>query len=129
MTTPTQRTLAALRKQGRPCEVVERWIDYHRKPGQSGPLGIRKDLFGIIDIIALDHERGVVGVQCCAGSGYSAHWKKITQEYAENTKQFLMTPGTALELWAWRKIKKVRGGKAMVWEARVTEITIEAMEG
>lgn len=111
-TSPTQRTIRELRNQGRRCAIVERWNQY------AGPHGIRQDLFGIIDVLALDPERGVVGVQCC-GSSYAAHYRKMTEERAEDSLEWLETPGTALELWAWRKIKLSRGGKAMRWRPRV----------
>ena len=117
--TPTQRTLRALRQQGRVCAIVERWNQY------AGPAGIRQDLFGIIDVLALDPERGVVGIQACAGSGFSAHFRKITEERAQETGDWLSTPGTALELWAWRKVKVKRGGKAERWSPRVQEITMQ----
>lgn len=117
--TPTQRTIRELKNNGRKCAIVEKWNPH------VGPHGIRQDLFGIIDVIALDPEQGVVGIQCCAGSGFSSHLKKITEERAQDTLDWLQTPGTALELWGWRKIKKVRGGKAEVWRPRVQRITAE----
>ena len=36
---------------------------------------------------------------------------------------WLTTPGTALELWAWRKVKAQRGGKALIWQPRVQILT------
>jgi len=111
-----------LRNQGRRCGITERWNAY------AGPHGIRQDLFGIIDIITLDPERGVVGVQCCGGSGFSAHLKKIMVEHYQETLDWLQTPGTVLELWAWRKVKKKRGGKQMVWRPRIKEITMEDLK-
>ncbi len=122
--TPTQRTMRELRNQGRVCAVVEKWNAFAKKPGQDGPPGIRVDLFGIIDIIALDPERGVVGVQCC-GQDFAGHFRKITVEKAQETTDWLSTPGTVLELWAWRKVKKVRGGKAMIWQPRIREISLD----
>jgi hypothetical protein len=116
-TSPTQRTIRELRNNGRKCAIVEKWNPH------VGPCGIRQDLFGIIDVIALDPEQGVVGIQCCAGSGFSAHLKKITEDRAQDTLDWLQTPGAHLELWAWRKVKKSRGGKAMVWRPRIQIIT------
>lgn len=104
---------------GRRCGIVERFNAH------VGPAGVRQDLFGIIDVIALDPETGVVGIQCCAGSGFSAHKKKICEENAQATKDWLETPGTSLEIWAWRKVKKVRGGKAMIWQPRIETISLE----
>lgn len=115
--TPTQRTIRELKNNGRKCGIVEKWNAF------AGPHGIRQDLFGIIDIIALDPERGVIGVQCC-GNSFAAHYKKITEERAQETMDWLQTPGTVLEIWSWRKVKKHRGGKAVVWRPRIVEITL-----
>lgn len=120
--TPTQRTIRELKNNGMKCAIVEKWNPH------VGPHGIRQDLFGIIDIIALDPERGVIGVQCC-GSSFSAHYKKITAERAQETLDWLQTPGTKLEIWGWRKLKKKRGGKAMVWRPRIQEITTSDIGG
>jgi hypothetical protein len=119
---PTQRTLRALREQGRIAAVVEKWNQY------AGEHGKREDLFGIIDVLALDPVRGVIGVQACAGSGFSAHLKKLTIEKSIETINWLSTPGTKLEIWAWRKTKLTRGGKAMRWSARILEITLEMVK-
>jgi hypothetical protein len=101
------------------CAIVERYNAH------VGPHGIRQDMFGIIDVLALDPERGVLGIQCCAGSGFNAHLKKITVEHYQETLDWLSTPGTSLFIWAWRKVKVKRGGKAMTWQPRVKEITKE----
>ena len=112
---PTQRTIRELKKMGRTCGIVEKWNSFAK---------IRQDLFGIIDIIALDPIRGVVGIQC-TGQAFSEHYKKLTEEKAQETMDWLETPGTALELWGWRKIKVKRGGKAERWTPRVQEITLD----
>jgi hypothetical protein len=121
-TSNVSRTMKELRKIGTKCAVVEKWN------GFAGPHGIRQDLFGIIDVIGLDPERGVMGIQCCSGSGYSAHFKKLTEERAQETTDWLETPGTSLFIWAWRKVVKQRGGKARVWKPRVVEITLEDVQ-
>tara|TARA_R110000803_G_scaffold166658_1_gene229921 strand:- start:266 stop:652 length:387 start_codon:yes stop_codon:yes gene_type:complete len=111
---PVQRTLALLKKQNIPCGIVERFV-------KNGAFGFRKDLFGIIDIIALG-SHGVKGIQVC-GTDYAPHWKKITEEKWKESEDWLNCPGTSLEIWSWRKVKKVRGGKAMVWKLRLTEVS------
>lgn len=115
---PTQRTLHALKNQGRKCGVVERFNAF------VGPHGIRQDLFGIIDIIALDPERGVVGIQS-TGQAFAAHERTILEERRQDTLDWLSTPGTSLELWGWRKVKVKRGGKAMRWEPRIRAFTLD----
>jgi hypothetical protein len=114
---PTQRTLRALRGQGRVCDIVERFIAY------AGPHGVRRDLFGIIDVLALDPQRGVVGVQSCGGD-FAKHERKLLEQRAQECIDWLETPGTVLELWSWRKVKLHRGGKAMRWQPRIREFTL-----
>lgn len=116
--TPTQRTLRELREQGRVCAIVERWNQH------VGAHGIRQDLFGIIDVIALDPQRGVVGVQSC-GSAFAAHERTFLEDRAQECIDWLSTPGTVLELWGWRKVKLKRGGKAMRWQPRIREFGLE----
>jgi hypothetical protein len=116
--TPTQRTLRALREQGRVCAIVEKWNAH------AGPFGKRIDLFGIIDVIALDPVRGVVGVQSC-GQAFSEHFRKLTIEKAQESTDWLSTKGTSLEIYSWRKVKAKRGGKAMIWAVRIREITLQ----
>ena len=113
--TPTQRTLRALRDAGRICAIVEKWNAHAR---------IRQDMFGIIDIIALDPVFGVVGVQSC-GQAFAEHHRKLTEEKVQECLDWLGTPGTALELWGWRKVKVKRGGKAGIWEPRVKVYTLD----
>jgi hypothetical protein len=116
-TSPTQRTLRELRNQGRVCAIVERWNQH------VGPHGIRQDLFGIIDVLALDPKRGVVGVQSC-GQDFAAHERKFLEERVQECVDWLSTPGTALELWGWRKVKLKRGGKQMLWQPRIKEFVL-----
>ena len=117
---PTQRTIRELKNMGRRCAIVEKWNPFARRAGTEFK-GIKQDLFGIIDIIALDPERGVVGVQAC-GSSFKQHLDKILRDEEQSAQEWLSTPGAVFELWGWRKVKKNRGGKQMVWKARVVEI-------
>jgi hypothetical protein len=80
--------------------------------------GIRQDLFGIIDVLALDPQRGVVGVQS-TGNDFAGHLRKLTEERPQECLDWLSTPGTTLELWAWRKVKAQRGGKQLIWRPRI----------
>ncbi len=113
--TPTQRTLAAMREQGRVCGIVEKFNSF------AGPYGIRQDLFGFIDIIAIDPVQGVVAIQSC-GQDWSGHVKKMLGERNEN--MFAWIKHAPIELWAWRKVKLKRGGKAMRWAPRVGDVRL-----
>jgi len=115
---PTSRTLEFLRDEGYECGIVERFNPY------AGKFGVRQDLFGIIDIIAIK-EDSMLGVQSC-GQAFSEHDKKILA--SENTELWLKS-GAKLMLIGWRKVKKKRGGKQMVWKPRIREYFKEDFNG
>jgi hypothetical protein len=116
MTTPTQRTMKLLKEEYDLVEVVERWIPNPKHPGG----GFRKDLYGFIDILCVD-EHGITAVQSC-GASYSAHMRTITEECRGQVLKWLKVAGLAL--YAWRKVKKKRGGKAMVWKPRIAHFSL-----
>ncbi|MDA8165426.1 MAG: hypothetical protein M0017_10405, partial [Desulfobacteraceae bacterium] len=62
------------------------------------------------------------------GQDFAGHVKKITEERAQETRDWLSTPGAVLELWGWRKVKLKRGGKAERWAPRVAEFILEGEE-
>ena len=116
---PTQRTLKMLREYGITCTVAERFV-----PTKTG--GFRQDLFGIIDVIALT-PHGVLGIQVCMMTHFADHIKKITIDKADNTRDWLKTPGALLEVWAWRKLKVERGKAATYWDVHKQKITLEGL--
>lgn len=119
---PTQRTKAYYKKQGYLCEVVEKWIAFAPgDPRRKFAPGMRQDFMGIIDCLVFT-DTEVIGVQCCAGSGYSAHVKKLMEEKREKSIQWLKYPYTRLEIHAWRKLKKVKGKKATHWVPKICVI-------
>lgn len=115
--TPTQRTLRHLRHEGLLSAIVEKWNAYAGKHGQ------RQDMFGIIDIVSLCPLRGIIGVQSC-GNSFKQHWDKLTYEKAEISREWLSCGGK-LYIYSWRKVKRKRGGKAMIWQPRIKEITLD----
>ena len=108
----TSRTLEYLRSQGWEADKVEQFNPY------AGKFGQRKDLFGIIDIVALS-EHGITGIQSC-GSSFSEHNNKILE--SPLALKWLEKGGTLI-LIGWRKIKLKRGGKAMRWSPRIKKYT------
>jgi len=68
---PTQRTLKRLRDSGDYplVTIVERWNAWAK---------IRQDLFGIIDILAIDSKGNTVGIQVTTKGNMGARVKKIT---------------------------------------------------
>lgn len=124
-TSPTQRTLAELRKRKMSAQVVERW-NPHAK--------VRVDLFGVIDLLAIDSNTGnvlgrasILAIQACAGASHAARRDKIL---AEPRARQWVEAGGRLELWSW----SLRGaaGKAKRWTLRVetyAEMVAAASEG
>jgi len=113
-TSNTQRTLRALEQRGCICGIVERFNTF------AGPHGIRIDLFSFIDIIAL-YPNSIVGIQSC-GTAFAEHQRTILEN--ETAPEWLKVGG-GIELWGWRKVKKKRGGKLMIWQPRVQTFTLE----
>lgn len=104
MRSPTQRSLKYLRDtRGCLADVCERWI-----PGAN----VRKDLFGIVDIVAINDE-GRWLVQTTSRSNMSARIKKIRESEA---LPVLLKAGFRVVVHGWSKDSK---GK---WVLREVEI-------
>jgi len=116
--TPTQRTLKHLRQAGYTrVGIVERFNRF------AGPKGIRQDLFGFLDLIAISPMAGIVGVQS-TGTDFAGHRRKILEDRRQECIDWLMAGGRVL-LYGWRKVKAKRGGKKMVYKPRIEEITLD----
>ena len=111
MTSPTQRSLAHLRDKGCVAQVVEKWIAQARK---------RVDLFGVIDIIALDDNPGVLGVQTTTSANLAARIKKAA-EIPEI--RIWLARGNRLHFHGWRKSRLSRR-----WECHVRSASVETGE-
>lgn len=102
---PTQRTLAELRKQGFTACVVEKW-NPHAK--------IRQDLFSFIDIVAMKPFEPLLAVQATSTGNIASRLTKIADTALS---QDWISTGNRLEVWGWAK----RGarGKRKVWTLTV----------
>lgn len=108
--TPTARTLLELRKRGCIADVVERRL---------ARTFITKDLFGVIDVVALEPGRqGVLGVQATSTSNARARVKKILDEPRALS---WLGAGNRLEVWGFAK--RGKRGKPKRWVLKVTPIT------
>ncbi len=118
-TSPTARTLAECRKRGWIAGVVERRIPFPK------PMGTTFDLFGVIDIIAIDPSRPVgqrtIGIQATTnGSGKGKggrHAEHRTKILAEARALVWVEAGNPLELWSWSPAGAK--GKRKLWTLRV----------
>lgn len=89
---PTQRTLKHLRAAGFPLvEVTEHWNSFAR---------IRKDLFGFVDVLAVDANGAVTAVQTTSGDNVSHRVAKITDSPA---LAILRLAGWRVVVHGWRK--------------------------
>jgi len=107
----TERTLKYLRDEGWEVGMVERWIKNPKHPAG----GFRQDLFGFADILAFKPGfHNVMLVQSC-GEDFLAHKRKVLAA----DLSFEWTRCHRIMLIGWRKVKKKRGGKQMVWRPRI----------
>ena len=84
---PTQRALAECKRRGWIAQVVE-----HTVPRTF----IKRDLFGVIDIVAIANHSWIVGIQVTSGANHSARVAKIAAEP---------------RAWSWHSA----GGRLVVW--------------
>jgi len=117
----TSRTLEYLRSLGWVADKVEQYNPH------AGKFGQRKDMFGFCDIVAMG-EGNIIAVQSC-GQAFSEHDKKITEDeiVAPNAHLWIKNGGRLI-LVGWRKVKLKRGGKAMRWEPRIKEYSLDDFE-
>ena len=103
---PTQRTLKRLKDSGDYplVQVVEHWNSFAR---------IRQDLFGIIDILAIDHKGVVTALQVTSYSNVGARVKKITESPAT---PHLRTADWVILVEGWHK-------KNNRWISRIVDLS------
>jgi hypothetical protein len=117
----TQRTLRALREQGRICASTEKWNPFGGPMINGKRIGIRQDLFGFIDVLCLDPQQGFVAVQSTGPSGMSLHRKSILEN--PNAYEWLKIGGK-IEIYSWRKLLVNRQGKLKTWQPKIVEIIL-----
>ena len=117
MKSPTARSLAHLRQQGAMAQVVEHWNHFS---------GRRHDLFGFIDIVAVDDQPGVLGVQTTSASNVSARMTKLRDECAGEMRRWLLAKNR-LVVHGWAK----RGprGKRKTWSVSERWVTSKDLYG
>lgn len=106
--TPTARTLAECKKRGWIAQVVEQTIPH---------TFIKRDLFGVIDIIAIT-PGGILGIQATSGTNHAARIAKAEQE---PRLAAWLSCGALFEVWSWSKrAKKVNGRQ---WQLRASSVS------
>ena len=124
MGSPTQRSIAYCKKVDWLAGVVERWLPIPDHPAG----GLRKDLFGFIDLVVLDGIGGTVGVQATSTSNLSHRLRKIRDECFPAAYRWLKE-GNRIEVWGWAKRHyKLKSGKRSNekrWTRRVLDVRLE----
>jgi hypothetical protein len=94
------------------CQVVERWCTFSNR---------RIDLFGFIDIVALDKTR-ILGIQCTTGGDLATRVAKVQNDRRDQAIDWMRARG---EIWlvGWYKYKEKVDGKW--WRPRILEMTRE----
>lgn len=110
MSSPTQRSLAILRKQGWLCAITEKWNPH---------VKIRQDLFGFIDILAIKGNV-IMGIQACVGDDTMKRVHKIAPLPA--ARVWLGSPNRLICVHGWRKVGAK--GKRKLWDCRITPVTM-----
>lgn len=107
--TPTQRTLAYLRKLGHTAVVVERWNPHAH---------IRQDLFGFIDVLSVNGSK-VCGWQATSGDHVAHRLEKM----AGHPNFPAVSEAISLFVIGWRKVGE--RGKRKLWEPRIVPVLNE----
>lgn len=111
---PTARALADLRDLGFTAAVVERWNPYAK---------VRHDLFGVIDIIAMFPDFGILGVQCTSRDNHAA---RRTKALAEPALRTWLECGGRFEVWSYAK--QGARGERKTWQLKREELTLQMLE-
>lgn len=102
--TPTQRSLAMLRRAGFLAVIVEKW---------NHVCKIRQDLFGFADILAVKGDE-VLLVQTTTGAHVAERIAKIAVNPISAV--WLASPHRKIVVHGWRKVGD--RGKRKLWECR-----------
>ena len=111
--TPSGRCLLHARNMGWLADVVERRITKI----------LTKDLFGCIDLVALDGQPGLLGIQATSRQKVRARLKKIQTECWPSAERWLGA-GNRLEVWGWGKLRGRRGGRP-TWRLNQLVVTLD----
>jgi hypothetical protein len=94
---PTTLSLDHLRRDGWLVDVCERWV-----PGAPGRSGSRRDLFGMLDLVAL-RDGVTLGVQTTSAANVSSRLTKMSDDEHDAARRALLDAGWLLVVHGWRK--------------------------
>jgi hypothetical protein len=107
MPSPTSLSLQALRRSGFTADVVERFLPR---------ISRRRDLFGCIDIIAVDRrEPGILGIQATSLPHVA---ERLAKARSKPELTAWLKAGGRFEVWGWYK-------RAGAWRVKVLAVRLE----
>ena len=147
MTSETERTLAECKRRGWTVEKTEYWLPSFRvhdvakfaKSYVDNPTtpnreelslavsyhkaapGIRKDLFGFVDVLALTPD-GFLAIQSTSRPNIGTRHLKIRTQCMDAARAWLRAGGH-IEVWGWRKEKVAVDRK--FWQVKVRPVIWE----
>ena len=113
MSTPTQRSLEYLRKQGYIVGIVEQTIHFPDKQRPGKMAMFKRDLFNIFDLVAAG-PGGIIGVQTTSRSNQQSRIQKIL---GSREADKWLAAGGHIHVHGW-KLAGARG-KRKTWEVMV----------
>lgn len=114
----TKMSLDLLRGRGCAVGIVEKWNPH---------VGIRQDLFGFVDLVAVLPTGEPFFVQTTTGVGVADHIAKILRIVAEPGKEPLaaLVRSGRVVVHGWRKTNDRERGARKTWDCREVVVTIE----
>ena len=110
--TITQQTREYLEAAGMVVDVTEKWIPKSR---------IKQDLFGFIDLIALDIAgKRIIAVQCTDNTNFAHRFHKIVGDCRDNARAWVRSGG---EIWVMAFYKTDRPPRIAVLTRNSVELS------
>ncbi len=112
----TSHSVDYLRAQGYHVEFVERWVPGEITKGFIGGPGIKKDLFGIMDLLAV-RPGEILGVQVGSLNGRASHKVKILAE--PRTWDWIQS-GARLVIHSWDRTEVATSSKGALSPTKIS---------
>jgi hypothetical protein len=111
VSSPNARTITECKKRGWTAQNVEQTIPH---------TFIKRDLFGVIDVIAVTPD-GIIGIQATGDHG--GDMQRRVRKIVAEPRALVWLGAARLAVWGWGKRGAV--GKRKLWTLREIEITKE----
>lgn len=83
---------------------------------------IKRDMFGFVDVVALDHRPGFLLLQVTSYSHVANRARKIREQCNEAARECLEA-GNRIQVWGWHQ----PGGARSRWKLRTVPIELESL--